>query len=288
MIRVKCPKCEKMLGMDDAKAGTLAACPGCGTKFRIPGQKAGVEAAAAKTKPGAKGPKKAKKPDGKVKRPWGGEEPDDFTPYALAKTTGPDRPPDTTDADEMARLHLRAQERNKAWKEVGFPSTLMKIMGLSMCLIFFLSFMYTTVSVVLYTHQMAMFRAGGEREGGGVFRPTILPPFNNLVPQHMSAGALEWLAVGIFVFALLFFGFILAAAEKMKKLEGYGMAMAGSILALIAFLPIGAVALMALLNEDVKREFPGGKPAMDEEEEEDEEEEDEDDEYEDEEEDEDE
>ncbi len=282
MIRVKCEKCGKVLGLDDAKAGGLAACPSCGAKFRVPGAKASAQA---KTRPDAKsGAKKVKKPEANTKRPWVGNEPDDFTPYTVAQSTGPDRPPDTSDADQLARHALRQRERDRAWKEVGFPAKLMKIMGLSLSVILFIVFMYTSISVVLYVHQMSMFRAAGEREGGGVFRPTVLPPFNNIVPRYMSAGALEGIAAGVLVFGLLYFGFILAAAEKMKKLEGYGMAMAGSILSLIVFLPIGAVALMALLKEEVKREFPGGKPSMDEEEleDEEEEEEDEDDDYDDE------
>src|SRR5688572_12791839 len=36
MIRFACPKCDKGLRADDAKAGGLVACPACGHKFRIP------------------------------------------------------------------------------------------------------------------------------------------------------------------------------------------------------------------------------------------------------------
>jgi hypothetical protein len=266
MIRVKCPKCEKMLGMDDAKAGTLAGCPACGAKFRVPGEKASVQAAA-KTKPGGKKiVKKVKKPD-KTKRPWGGDEPDDFTPYVVAPASGPDRPPDTSDADTMARHAERQQERNRAWREVGFPAKLMKIMGISMCVILFLAFAYVTVSIVLYVHQTAMFQAAGAREGQGVFKPKPLPPINQIVPQHLTAGGMEAISAGVLIFGLLYFGFIIAGAEKMKRLEGYGLAMTASILSLVTFLPVGAVAIMALLKEEVKREFPGGKPAQDEEEE---------------------
>ena len=36
MIRFECPDCNKNLTVDDAKAGRLARCPGCGQKVRIP------------------------------------------------------------------------------------------------------------------------------------------------------------------------------------------------------------------------------------------------------------
>ena len=36
MIRVRCPKCRKMLGLDDSAAGAMGQCPACETTFRIP------------------------------------------------------------------------------------------------------------------------------------------------------------------------------------------------------------------------------------------------------------
>jgi hypothetical protein len=36
MIRFKCPKCQKAMGVDDSKAGALGMCPGCRATFRIP------------------------------------------------------------------------------------------------------------------------------------------------------------------------------------------------------------------------------------------------------------
>jgi len=45
MIRVKCPKCEKTLSVDDSKAGGVGSCPACGQRFRIPGVKAEKSAA---------------------------------------------------------------------------------------------------------------------------------------------------------------------------------------------------------------------------------------------------
>src|SRR5437870_4239879 len=36
MIRIKCPKCANPLGIPDAQGGSVASCPKCGQKFRVP------------------------------------------------------------------------------------------------------------------------------------------------------------------------------------------------------------------------------------------------------------
>jgi phage FluMu protein Com len=36
MIRVRCPKCGKLLGLDDSAAGAMGQCPACEETFRIP------------------------------------------------------------------------------------------------------------------------------------------------------------------------------------------------------------------------------------------------------------
>ena len=40
MIRLNCPTCGQKLGVDDARAGRMATCPKCRSKFRVPGDKA--------------------------------------------------------------------------------------------------------------------------------------------------------------------------------------------------------------------------------------------------------
>ena len=40
MIRTKCPHCGKLLGINASAAGTVASCPICKQKFRVPGAKA--------------------------------------------------------------------------------------------------------------------------------------------------------------------------------------------------------------------------------------------------------
>jgi hypothetical protein len=39
MIGLKCPKCQTVMKVDEAQAGAMAACPGCGVKLRIPNLK---------------------------------------------------------------------------------------------------------------------------------------------------------------------------------------------------------------------------------------------------------
>src|SRR5437899_2676480 len=36
MISLKCPKCQAVMKVDEAQAGTVSSCPGCGVKLRIP------------------------------------------------------------------------------------------------------------------------------------------------------------------------------------------------------------------------------------------------------------
>ena len=43
MIRFRCPKCDKTLGVDESRAGEVGVCPECKSKFRIPALKNGEE-----------------------------------------------------------------------------------------------------------------------------------------------------------------------------------------------------------------------------------------------------
>jgi hypothetical protein len=60
MIRTKCPHCGKVLGINDGAAGTVAQCPMCEQKFRVPvpgGKAAGPPPAArSPARPAAKQP----------------------------------------------------------------------------------------------------------------------------------------------------------------------------------------------------------------------------------------
>src|SRR5262249_49408283 len=39
MIRAKCPKCSQILNLEDSAAGSVASCPHCSQKFRVPSPK---------------------------------------------------------------------------------------------------------------------------------------------------------------------------------------------------------------------------------------------------------
>jgi len=94
MIRVKCPKCEKTLSIDDSKAGGVGSCPGCGQKFRIPGVKAEKSAAPrpSQTKAAVRrdrpapskvaNPKSPKPAASPPKEAW---EEEDSSPYTMEK-----------------------------------------------------------------------------------------------------------------------------------------------------------------------------------------------------------
>jgi hypothetical protein len=89
MIRIKCPKCDKALGVDDAKAGAVASCPGCGAKFRVPVPKAkaaGPSSAAIRPKSAA--PPAPAKPAA-PKRPWAGDAHEDDKPYVFQQEPEP-------------------------------------------------------------------------------------------------------------------------------------------------------------------------------------------------------
>jgi hypothetical protein len=89
MIRVQCPKCEKKLGVDDSKAGGVAACPDCGQKFRIPGKpaKSADTPNAAKANPNAKKQgAAAKQAAAKPARPKEAWEEEDSSPYKVLDT----------------------------------------------------------------------------------------------------------------------------------------------------------------------------------------------------------
>jgi hypothetical protein len=53
MIRTKCPHCSKLLGINESAAGTVALCPVCKKKFRVPGTKANPSSGASGPRAGS-------------------------------------------------------------------------------------------------------------------------------------------------------------------------------------------------------------------------------------------
>lgn len=89
-------------------------------------------------------------------------------------------------------------------------------------------------------------------------QPQALPPYEEYVKQQQMQGT----AIG--VLQLIGSVLITLGGIKMRSLDGYGLAMAGSIMAIIPLctnqccclsMPFGIWALVVLLNADVKRAF---------------------------------
>jgi hypothetical protein len=257
MIRVKCPnpKCRKDLGIDESKAGSLASCPNCGQKFRLPAPekvaaKANKQAA---NKPGTA----AKSPSDSGKKPWQME--DDFNPYQV-KIEEDKPPPEDDRVDQMVRDDFRQRKREKAWKEVGFPAKLMKIMGLIFLVVEILIFLLISLDVVLYNFKLEQISSntpsGEKPDLPELFIAEIFVPFfGQSAPGEAPTGLIWATAFGLFVVRLIYLVVVLAGAESMKKLENYYLSMTACILAIPWFF-VGLMGLLSLLNEDVKLEFP--------------------------------
>src|SRR5687767_6047075 len=99
MIRIKCPKCQQVLSLDDALAGTICSCDHCGQRFKAPQPKA-----AAGKKPAVPATKAP------AKKAW--QEGDDFTPYAVIQPEESDtRVKDDDRIDQMVKDSFRQKKR---------------------------------------------------------------------------------------------------------------------------------------------------------------------------------
>jgi hypothetical protein len=103
MIRTKCPSCGKLLGVNDGAAGTVAQCPMCEQKFRVPAVKPGGT-------PGSRTP--APRPAQAPARPPVKQE-EDFPEVEIDEEAAPTprrptrpvkRPPRPEDEEEVAEL----------------------------------------------------------------------------------------------------------------------------------------------------------------------------------------
>lgn len=277
MIRIKCPnaKCGKDLGVDESKAGAVGACPNCGQKFRIPSAAAKVASKTPAKQPvtakESTSKPAAKKPDPNKKH-WQAD--DDFDPYAVKQEVDDKPPPEDDRVDQMVRDDWKNKKREKAWKEVGIATTLMKIISMVMIGMWLLLFTLVSIDVILYVfkmEQMAQVPVGGEKAPD---KPEmfIADIYFGARPGEAPAMLIWAIWFGELVVALAIYGTIIAGSESMKKLENYGLSMTSCILAIIfggGILTIGGVlGLMALQNENVKLQFPSYKKLRDEKEEE--------------------
>jgi predicted nucleic acid-binding Zn-ribbon protein len=169
MIRIKCPntKCGKELGIDESKAGAVGACPNCGQKFRIP---AASKTAAKTPAKDATPPKPAPKPGSANanKKHWQAD--DDFDPYAVKQEVEEKGPPEDDRVDTMVRDDTRNRKREKAWKEVGLATTLMKVLSLVIIGIMLLLFIGVSIDVILYNFKLEQMKSPPPGE------PKVDPP----------------------------------------------------------------------------------------------------------------
>jgi hypothetical protein len=245
MIRVKCPQCERTLGVDDAKAGKSVKCPECQNSIKVP---AASKATATKEKPS------------KPKRYRPGDEPDDFDPYAVQQVEATRLPGETELVDDLVRHADKQRERQKAWNKVGPAARLMKVLSLISCIIFIAAFLWMFMTVVLYEHQLRLQQIEAKEGGKNNLPAKPLWPLGEFLasPAHgglTSSWYVALIFLGIMLFGLFWFGTIIAGAEKMRKLESYKMAMTGAILQSIAMPPVGIMALLALRDAQVMHEF---------------------------------
>jgi hypothetical protein len=212
----------------------------------------------------ADGAKSASLPAAGGKKPWQAE--DDFNPYQVK--IEPDKPPPEDDrVDEMVRDEFRKRKRDRAWKEVGFPAKLMKIMGMIIIALSLLIFLLATLDIILYNFKLEQLNLKGSDQdaprasGEKIDLPELfIADLFNSPPGEAPTGILWLIWFGMLVLDLGIFGTILAGAESMKRLENYTLSMVACILAIIfggLILSIaGLLGLLALLKEDVKLEFP--------------------------------
>lgn len=243
MIRLKCPNCDKSLGVDDSKAGKMAVCPTCRHKFPVPGG----NPAAGKTSPRAS----AGQPG---RRPWQDEE-DDFTPYVMKHEPPPaqeqkahygeedDEEYEDEDDEEEGMLgfekeYQRAKRRREnAADLVKSPATFLRL----------------TARIGLWGWiGMAAFSAFILAMGDETFLDNI----------GMEQGPYIIMVVVYLLMALVFGTFIIIGSGRLQRLEGWGFALAACIFGIVIpffplTVPFAIWALIVLCRKDVRSQFSG-------------------------------
>lgn len=260
MIRVKCPKCTKTLGFDERRSGAVGTCPQCGQKFKLPRR----SVPPAPVSPGGKGtgdrrPAKAppqKAPPQPAARHRREDLEDDLTPYQI-QALEDNKPLEDERVDQMVIDAWRQREREKAWAAVGPAAKVMKIFGGIMAVLVIVAFFLVLGDCILYWFKMEQAAANPDnREDYPIPRMFI---FSNYPPGEAPAGMILGIATGATIFLLVMYGLIIAGAEKMKKLDSYGLAMTGSIIGIPFLFGMGALGLISILDKKVKRQFPSFK-----------------------------
>jgi DNA-directed RNA polymerase subunit RPC12/RpoP len=244
MIRVKCPKCSQALALDDGKAGTVIACPGCKQKFRVPAPKAGTPAKAAPKPPAGPAAGAAAAPQ--PRRRWDDEDEDDYTPYSFTREQEESRGP-AGEEEYQARMVREAEKkkrRERAWERLGPPAKLMKWIGMVAASLTLLVYFFGAIRLILDLYNLSRSEFDANAPVNSLTMDMKMEKLA-ISPRLQAALVVEFIAN--FIFTMTIWGLILAAAEQMKKLEGYGYAIVGSLLCIYYGIPMGIIGVVMIL-----------------------------------------
>lgn len=261
MIRVRCPHCQKGLGLKDELAGKKIKCPNCTRVLTVPAQ-AVVEAQVvveAVNKPKPKPQPAPSVPAQAVKPPDDGKEQyDDFKPYGIEAVHEVAEEAKDDRIDDLVVHAQKFKARNKAWLKVGMPSVWLKRIALITCWVVIIFFLWTTANCVLYTHNYDKYARQGpealrshQKDLGYYF------PLDEIWSRDDSPGYVFGITLAITLGALIYLGVIIKGAESMKRLEEYNWAMTSAVLGLLYpfTLPFGVFGLVGLRDPGVMHEF---------------------------------
>jgi acetyl esterase/lipase len=131
MIRFRCPKCDKRLGVKESQAGTIGACPECKHKFRIPGVPAEDEFT--NSPPRKSAPKEEdERPAPAPRKRRRVDDEDRFSPEDDERPSPPlrkrrrvdDDEDRSSDDDEAERKPARKRKKKRRKKASGLPAWL--------------------------------------------------------------------------------------------------------------------------------------------------------------------
>jgi hypothetical protein len=253
---IVCPKCNRKLRVPENLMGKKVKCPSCGTAFTAAEAEEDLPTAplieekeappSPRRKPAPSPPdEEFEEESPKVRRrpaPPPPEEEEEETETDDEEVRPRRRRPveeeEEEDPEEDERRRRKRRLRSRARSAVAGPAiALLVVGGLSLAL--------NVVELILIIAGVNVL--GGE--GGPLGAP-------------QDAQAYKFGRVGGVIFGICWSGIILSAGFKMKNLQGYGYAKAGSILAMLPCyaccllgLPFGIWSLVVLNKPEVKKAF---------------------------------
>lgn len=250
MIQTTCPECSTPYRLADELAGKRIKCKRCGHVFA-------VRAAA----PARSGAKPAQKPVAKPAAPPPPAAPlvgpEAVLPYAIKP---PEEVPESAKdnrIDQMVRTAERQKRRNRAWLKVGMPATWLKWATLILLFLNTMLFLWWTMACILMAHKWEQkYVEHKDRAAEKMKGERWLFPLDEFGFEYDDAVPFVWGLACAFYFPLaILYGFTLAGAESMRRLENYRWAMAGAILGIFVFPPLGLLCVTRLMDKEVQYEF---------------------------------